>query len=156
MPAVRASARVSRAALDASSHGSPRDRDPPCGSPLGPADKSLWSRSAWDLRDGPEFLRHLTQEPELAPDERDLAFAERRRVERDEEDRLPHRDGFAQVVQEGEDRAEVVVRHEVLEPVEEDDRVLAHLDEMLDRQRHLLRWRRPDRVLLRRDAAQPE
>src|SRR3989442_8798358 len=71
-----------------------------------------------DSRHLPELLCQRAEEAYLAPDEGDLAFVEGGRVERDEEDRLPHRDGLVQVVQEREDGPEIVVRHQVLEAIQ--------------------------------------
>src|SRR5438105_12657512 len=54
------------------------------------------------------------------------------------------RDAFVEVVEEGQDRAEVVVAYEVLEAVQEDGRTLARLDEMFDRHGDVFRRTRTD------------
>src|SRR5713101_9606710 len=81
-----------------------------------------------DLRHGAELFRKRAEESHLAPDERDLAVVEGGRVEWDDEDGLPHRDGLVQVMQECEDGSEVVVGDQVLKAVQQDDAVLADLD----------------------------
>src|SRR3972149_1016507 len=59
-------------------------------------------------------------------------------------------------MEQREDGGEVVMGDQVLEAVEEDDSVLPDVDEMLDRDRHVLRGGRSDRVLLGGRAAQPK
>src|SRR5436309_9458087 len=93
-------------------------------------DKRVCRGLAGDLRHRPEFLGQWAQQADFASDEGDLALVEGGRVERDEEDCLPHRDGLVQVMQEREDGPEIVVGHQVLEAIEQDDRVLANPDEV--------------------------
>src|SRR6266550_8875618 len=80
-----------------------------------------------DLRHLAELFRHRPNQADLAADESDLPFVERTGVEGHQEDRLMDRDAFVEVVEEGQDRAEVVVADEVLEAVQEDGRTLARL-----------------------------
>src|SRR5207245_8912762 len=86
-----------------SRRGSRRAPGRPCRRARRQPDKRVCRGLSGDLRHGAELLRERTEEPQLATDEGDLSFVEGGRVERHEEDRLPHRDGLVQVVQERED-----------------------------------------------------
>src|SRR6266705_5154031 len=100
--------------------------------------------SRGDLRHLAKLFRHRPDQADFAADQGDLPFVERTGVEGHQEDRLMDRDAFVEIMEEGQDRAEVVVAHEVFEAVQEDGRTLARLDEMFDRHGVVLRRTRPD------------
>src|SRR6266550_9169565 len=86
--------------------------------------------SRGDLRHLAKLFRHRPDQADFAADQGDLPFVERTGVEGHQKDRLMDRDAFVEIMEEGQDRAKVVVAHEVLEAVQEDGRTFARHNEM--------------------------